>query len=417
MSFEQGLSGLNAASAGLDVAGNNIANASTVGFKSARPEFADVFANSLIGSSTNSVGIGTQLAAVTTQLSQGNVSVTNNPFDLAINGGGFFRMSENGLISYTRNGQFGLDKDGFVVDNGGRRLTGFAADALGNIVPSAPVDIQLSTSDIAASATAKSALVANFDSRSTPPVSAIFDPLDATSFNSSTAFTIFDTLGNPHVMSLYFVKTAAPGQWTLHATVDGTAETRTTLSTNTIQFDAFGALTAPAAPINVSVDLNQIATDLGTVNSANSPLPFTLDFNGTTQFGSPFGVTTITQDGFSSGRLSGVSIGADGIIQGRYSNGQARNLAQVVLATFVNGQGLKPLGHNQFAETPDSGAALVGAPSTGSLGVLQSAAVEESNVDLTAELINLITLQRVYQANAETIKTQDAVLQTLVNLR
>ncbi|HUL93794.1 MAG TPA: flagellar hook protein FlgE [Burkholderiales bacterium] len=417
MSFEQGLSGLNAASAGLDVAGNNIANASTVGFKSARPEFADVFANSLIGSSTNAVGIGTQLAAVTTQLTQGNVSVTNNPFDLAINGGGFFRMSENGLISYTRNGQFGLDKNGFMVDNGGRRLTGFAADALGNIVPSAPVDIQLSTSDIAASATTQSALIANFDSRSSPPVTAIFDPLDATSFNSSTAFTVFDTLGNPHVLSLYFVKTAAPGQWTLHATVDGTAETRTTLSSNNIQFDAFGALTAPAVPINVSVDLNQIAVDLGTVNSANSPLPFTLDFSGTTQFGSPFGVTTITQDGFSSGRLSGVSIGADGIIQGRYSNGQARNLAQVVLATFVNGQGLKPLGHNQYAETPDSGAALVGAPSTGSLGALQSAAVEESNVDLTAELINLITLQRVYQANAQTIKTQDAVLQTLVNLR
>jgi flagellar hook protein FlgE len=217
-------------------------------------------------------------------------------------------------------------------------------------------------------------------------------------------------------MSVYFVKTAAPGQWTLHATVDGTAETRTTLSANNIQFDAFGTLTAPVGPINVSVDLNQIGIDLGKVNSANSPLNFTLDFTGSTQFGSPFGVNAITQDGFSSGRLTGVSIGADGTVLGNYSNGQTRNLAQVVLATFVNGQGLKPLGHNQYAETPDSGAPLVGAPSTGSLGVLQSAAVEQSNVDLTAELINLITLQRDYQANAQTIKTQDAVLQTLVNL-
>jgi flagellar hook protein FlgE len=417
MSFEQGLSGLNASSNGLDVTGNNIANANTVGFKSARPEFADVFANSLFGGSSNAIGIGVQVAAVAGQFTQGSIGVTNNPFDLAINGNGFFRMSDNGTISYSRNGQFGLDKDGFLVDSARRRLTGFTADALGNIVPSFPVDIQLSTSDIAANPTSKSAVVANLDSRSTQPVTAPFDPLDATSFNSSTAMTLFDTLGNPHIMSLYFVKTAVPGQWTLHATVDGTAETRVTLSANTLQFDTSGNLTAPVAPINVSVDLNQIATDLGTVNSAASPLPFTLDFRGSTQFGAPFGVNSITQDGFTSGRLTGVSVGADGTVQGNYSNGQARNLAQVVLASFINPQGLKPLGQNQFSETPDSGLPLVGAPTTGSLGALQSAAVEQSNVDLTAELVNLITFQRSYQANAETIKTQDQVLQTLVNLR
>jgi len=417
MSFQQGLSGLNAASAGLDVTGNNIANANTVGFKIARAEFADVFANSLVGASTNAIGIGTQVQAVATQLTQGNINVTNNPFDLAINGGGFFRMSDNGSITYTRNGQFGLDKNGFIVDTDARHLTGFSADAAGNIVPSAPVDIQLSTSDIAAQATAKSAIVANLDSRSTQPTTVPFNPLDATSFNSSTALTLFDTLGNPHVMSVYFVKTAVAGQWTLHATVDGTAESRVTLGTSTMQFDAFGTLTAPVGPLTVSVNLNQIATDLGTVNSALSPLPFTLDFGGTTQFGSPFGVNSITQDGFTSGRLTGVSVGANGTVQGRYSNGQTRDLAQVVLATFINGQGLKPLGGNQYLETPDSGTPLVGAPTTGSLGTLQSAAVEESNVDLTAELVNLITLQRVYQANAQTVKTQDAVLQTLVNIR
>ena len=210
MSFEQGLSGLNAASTGLDVTGNNIANANTVGFKTARAEFADVYANSLVGASANAVGIGVQVAAIAIQFTQGTVSVTNNPFDLAINGGGFFRMSDNGSISYTRNGQFRLDKDGFMVDSAGRRLTGFGADAAGNIVPSAPVDIHLSAADLAAQSTANSAIVANLDSRSAQPVTAAFDPLDATSFNNSTALTVFDTLGNPHVMSVYFVKTANP---------------------------------------------------------------------------------------------------------------------------------------------------------------------------------------------------------------
>ena len=417
MSFQQGLSGLNAASVGLDVTGNNIANANTVGFKISRAEFADVYANSLVGASSNAIGLGVQVAAIATQLTQGNVVITNNPFDLAINGAGFFRMSDNGAITYTRNGQFRLDKDGFMVDSAGRQLTGFSADASGNIVPSSPVAIQLVASDLPAHSTDKSAIVANLDSRSVQPVAAAFDPLNANSFNSATALTVFDTLGNPHVLSLYFVKTANPGQWTLHATADGTNESRVTLSSSNMQFDEFGALTAPAAPITVSIDLDQVETDLGTVNSAASPLVFTLDFQGTTQFGSPFGVNTITQDGYTSGRLSGVFIGADGTVQGRYTNGQTRDLAQVVLANFVNGQGLKPLGGNQYAETPDSGPPLVGAPNTGSLGTLQSSANEASNVDLTAELVNLITLQRVYQANAQTIKTQDQVLQTLVNLR
>jgi flagellar hook protein FlgE len=246
---------------------------------------------------------------------------------------------------------------------------------------------------------------------------AAFDPLNANSFNSASALTVFDTLGNPHVMSLYFVKTATPGQWTLHATVDGTAETRVTLSSNNMQFDDFGTLTAPATPLSVSVNLDLIAADNGTVNSAGSPLVYDLDFLGTTQFGAAFGVNAITQDGYTSGRLTGVFVGSDGTVEGRYSNGQTRDLAQVVLANFVNAQGLKPLGSNQFSETSDSGPPLVGAPDTGNLGSLQSAASEASNVDLTAELVNLITLQRAYQANAQTIKTQDQVLQTLVNLR
>ena len=402
MSFQQGLSGLNAASTALDVTGNNIANANTVGFKSGRAEFADVYANSLTGASTNAVGIGVKVAAVTTQVTQGNISVTSNPFDLAINGGGFFRMSDNGTVTYTRNGQFQLDDQGFLVDSGRRRLTGYAADAAGNIVPSAPVDIQLSTSDIAPNATTTVDVVTNLDSREALPAVAPFDPTDASTFNSSTALTIYDTLGNPHIMGLYFVKTGA-NAWDLYTNLDGGAAGAAT----PIAYDSLGALTT-AMPL---------AQSFPVATGAATPLNFALDLTGSTQFGSPFGVNSIIQDGYTSGRLTGVFVGADGTVQGRYSNGQARDLAQVVLTTFINVQGLKPLGDNQYAETPDSGAALVGAPTTGSLGTLQAAAVEESNVDLTAELVNLITLQRLYQANAQTIKTQDQVLQTLVNLR
>jgi flagellar hook protein FlgE len=401
MSFQQGLSGLNAASRGLDVAGNNIANANTIGFKESRPEFADVFANSLAGSSANAVGIGTQVATVATQITQGNLTTTNNPFDLAINGGGFFRMSDNGTITYSRNGQFGLDQNGFVVDNARRHLTGYAADAAGNIVPSAPVDIQIQTSDISPQPTAAATVVVNLDSREAVPVPA-FSIANPQSFNASTSMTVFDSLGNSHIVGMYFVKTGANG-WDLFTNIDGGAPG----AANAVTFSSSGALTA-AMPL---------AQSFAVATGAVSPLAFTLDLTGTTQFGSNFGANSITQDGFTSGRLSGLFIDADGTVQGRYSNGQARNLAQVVLANFNNVQGLKPNGDNQFAETPDSGAALVGAPNTGNLGALQSAALEESNVDLTAELIDLITLQRIYQANAQTIKTQDAVLQTLVNIR
>ncbi|MCC7485357.1 MAG: flagellar hook protein FlgE [Burkholderiales bacterium] len=403
MSFQQGLSGLNAASRGLDVAGNNIANASTVGFKVARPEFADVFANSLAGTSTNAVGIGTQIAAVKAQVTQGNISVTSNPFDLAINGGGYFRMSENGTVSYTRNGQFGSDRDGYIVDSGARRLTGYPADAAGAIVPSSPVEIRLSTTDIAPQTTTRASLGVNLDSRSAaPPPLPPFDTADVATFNSSTAMTVYDTLGNPHVMGLYFRKTAA-NAWDMYTNLDGGAPGAPTA----LAFSATGALTT-AMPLAQS---HAVAT------GAASPLAFSLDLTGTSQYGSSFGVNSIFQDGYTSGRLTGVFVGSDGIVQGRYSNGQTRNLAQVVLANFINVQGLKPISDNQYAETPDSGAPLVGAPGTGSLGTLQASAVEESNVDLTAELVNLITLQRVYQANAQTIKTQDAVLQTLVNIR
>ena len=403
MGFQQGLSGLNAASKSLEVTGNNVANSSTVGFKGAKAEFADVYAASLTGGGASQVGIGTQVGGVVQQFTQGNVTASNNPLDIAINGGGFFRMSTNGTIDYSRNGQFQLDKFGHIVNAQGARLTGYVADAKGVLATGAPADIVISTADQSPQATSKVKLVVNLDSRESVPATAVFNPADSTSYNRSTAITVFDSLGNSHVVQEYFAKTGA-NAYNVYQTVDGTTPAATL---GALTFASDGTLTSP----------QPFAASPFALTNGASPLSFTVDLTGTTQFGAPFGLNSESQDGFTSGKLSGFNTGADGIITGRYTNGKSATLGQVVLANFTNPNGLQNLGNNLFAETSASGGPLIGPPSTGSLGVLQSSAVEESNVDLTAELVNLITAQRFYQANAQTIKTQDQVLQTLVNLR
>lgn len=408
MSFQQGLSGLNAASKNLDVIGNNVSNANTVGAKVARAEFADMYAASL-GSASNTVGIGTQVAAVAQQFTQGDIATTSNPLDVAINGAGFFRTLNAGTVEYTRNGQFKLDKDGYVVNSQGARLTGFQADANGNVAIGAPSAIRLTMGDIAPRTTSEAGLTLNLDSRAQPPTLP-FTSADPRTYSGATTVSVFDSLGREHSLALYFSKSAttAPGAsstWNVYGTTDGNPMGATPLGT--VSFDTRGALTA-GSPLNVSVPVGADAggTQAVAVNLAKA-----------TSFGSAFGVTELTQNGFASGRLSGFSIGADGVLLARYSNGQARPQAQIALANFVNPQGLAPLGGNAWAETSTSGQPLVGAPGSGNLGVLQSGAVENSNIDLTAELVNMITAQRVYQANAQTIRTQDQVMQTLVNLR
>ncbi len=412
MGFQSGLSGLNTASKNLDVIGNNVANASVVGFKGSQAQFADVFANSLTGGGAGQIGIGTKLATVAQLFTQGNVSVTSNPLDVAINGKGFFRLDDNGAVSYSRNGQFRFDAQGFLVNSQGLNLTGYGADANGNIVPSAPAPIQISFSDIAPQTTSEFRLGLNMDSRESQPTVATFDPNNPQSYNFSTSGSVYDSLGNPHVFSVYLVKTATANQWEMYGTVDGTALGNADIGAGagnpvTLTFDSTGALTT-AMPLDVSLTVS---------TGAATPLDFEFDLTGTTQYGSQFGVNDLSQDGFSSGRLAGFNIGLDGVLVGRYTNGQSRDLAQIVLADFRNPQGLTPIGDNQWEETSASGLPIVGMPGTGSVGVLQSSAVEDANIDLTAELVNMITAQRIYQANAQTIKTQDAILQTLVNLR
>jgi flagellar hook protein FlgE len=412
MSFEQGLSGLNAASKTLEAIGNNVANANTVGFKQSQVQFSDLYANSLTGASSGQIGIGTKISQVEQQFTQGNVTASNNPLDIAINGSGFFRMDNSGTVTYGRNGQFQLDKSGFIVNANGARLTGYTADAKGVLSKGAPADLNINTADLAPQVTTGVNQLLNLDSRATA-IASTFDTADTTTFNNATSISVFDSLGNDHVLQTFYVKRSA-GSWDVYGTSDSTPI----------------GYTPPAAP--VALGTIKFATD-GTIDTTTTTLPFTasipvttgaatplsidLQYTGTTQYGSIFGVNGQTQDGYASGRLASFSAGADGLITGRYTNGKSATLGQIVLANFTNPNGLQPLGNNVWTDTAASGAALVSTPNSGSLGVLQSSAVEDSNVDLTAELVNMITAQRVYQANAQTIKTQDQVLQTLVNLR
>jgi flagellar hook protein FlgE len=406
MSFQQGLSGLNVAGKNLAAIGNNIANASTVGYKSSRAEFADVYANSLAGGSGTQIGIGASLAAVRQQFTQGNILTTANPLDLAINGGGFFRLSTNGVPSYSRNGQFSLDAEGFIVSASGSRLTGYVADQAGQVFATTPGDLRISLSNIAPQATSLARVAVNLDSRETVKTLA-FDINDGATYNSSTALTVYDSLGNANTLTMYFRKTAA-NTWDVYGAANGAA-LNGNAPLGTLSFGANGLLNANTIS-NIAIPLT---------NGAASPLTFPLTFPAAemTQFGVNFAASELTQNGFTTGRIAGFAVGEDGTILGRYTNGQTRAMGQVVLANFINPQGLAAMGNNQFAETADSGQALVASPGSGSLGLLQAGALEEANVDLTEQLVAMITAQRNYQANAQTIRTQDQVMQTIVNLR
>ena len=405
MSFQQGLSGLNAAARNLEVIGNNVANANTVGFKGSRAQFADIYANAL--GSGGSVGIGTNLAKVAQQFGQGNLTSTSNPLDIAINGDGFFRVSQNGTIGYSRNGQFELDKDGYMVTMSGARLTGYPADAAGNIAVGTPGDLRIDRGDLAPKLTTEALVAMNLDSRKGVLTAAGFRANDPTTYHGSTSMSVYDSLGNDHAVALYFVKTAA-NTWSVFAQADGAA----------VGAGAVGVLNfASDGTIDTATTTLPFALSIATTNGSVTPLAVDLDFTGSTQFGATTTVNELTQDGYASGKISGFNVGPDGTILARYSNGKTLAQGQVALANFVNPQGLAPMGGNLWGETTASGQPLVGSPATGTMGALQGGALEESNVDLTQELVNMITAQRVYQANAQTIKTQDSVMQTLVNLR
>ncbi|MCW8929503.1 MAG: flagellar hook protein FlgE [Gammaproteobacteria bacterium] len=541
MPFRIGLSGLNAAQADLKITGNNIANVSTIGFKQSRAEFADVYASSKFGSVGTAIGSGVRLAAASQQFTQGNIIFTENNLDLGITGDGFFAMDDvSGNRVYTRNGQFKVDKDGFIVDNSGSFLKGYGVDPVtNNINTGSIVDLEIISTNIAPNATTSASIVANIDSgESVPTLNYSMDTqgtVDTNSYNHTTSFTSFDSLGNPMLTSMFYRKTSA-GNWdvgikqvdingNIYQNMDPTAAQAATATEPEIIFigstgsvtageNAGAAVVAAAAagagatageqttisnayiagypgntaamtaavaaapdfvatpptaaePIalavynasgaaataasaaaaaaqpsdqitflnNGTIDPNGGTLTNGVLsytfdlsapaNPAMTPFatggalvnqPINIDLNGLTQYGANFGVTNLSQDGYTTGQLSGIDVDQSGVISARFTNGQSNNLGQVFLVNFTNSQGLSQLGDNYWAESFASGQGIVNAPGDGNAGLINSGALEDSNVDLTAELINLITAQRNFQANAKTITTADTITQTVIQL-
>lgn len=422
MSFDTAVSGIKAAATNLGIIGNNIANAGTTGFKSSRGDFTDVFATSLLGVSTNAIGKGVAVNGVNQSFSQGNITFTDNVLDMAINGSGFFVLNDGGTQVYSRAGNFQVDRTGHVVNAAGQQLMTFntteAGTATGGMSP-----LQIDTSLIQPEGTTEVTMTANLDSRALPPSTpwpaTAFDAFaspptapDPDMFNSSTSVTIYDSLGNSHTQSLYFVKTTNSNEWNVYSLIDGVSQT----GPDTLTFDSSGKIPAASLPFEISVSGWAPLDASGAANGAAAQ-DFTLDLSKLTQFGNEFSVSTIDQDGFTTGQLRGVEVGEGGVVFARFTNGQSRALGQVALADFSNTAGLQPLGGSIWAETFTSGQPTLSNPGTGGLGVVQSGALEDSNVEVTQELVDMIVAQRNFQANAKVIQTEDTVTQAIINLR
>ncbi|MBT0726632.1 flagellar hook protein FlgE [Rosenbergiella australiborealis] len=400
MSFSQAVSGLNAASSNLDVIGNNIANSATSGFKSSSAAFADMFAG-------GQTGLGTKVSAVIQNFSDGSINSTGRNLDIALSGNGFFRLEDsNGSIAYSRNGQLQRNADGYLVNTEGLYVTGYPATGTPATVQTGanPVPLVIPTTQLPANATTQASLQANLNSADALPSIVPFDAKDVNSYNAKSSMTVYDSQGNEHQLDLYFVKTA-DNQWQVYPLDSSTGNSSADF---TMTFDQNGQLTSDA--------LQSI-----TIQGSNGAAPnqvFTLNFAGTSQqnsgesqFGNP------KQDGYAPGDLTGFTINNDGTIIGSYSNQRTQVMGQIVLSSFTNSEGLEPMGNNVWRESAASGQPAVGTPGSGNFGTMTAGALEASNVDLSKELVNMIVAQRNYQSNAQTIKTQDQILNTLVNLR
>ncbi|MFQ0992859.1 flagellar hook protein FlgE [Gilliamella apicola] len=403
MGFSQAISGMNAASKQLDVIGNNIANSATVGFKSASISFADIYAGS-------KVGMGVKVASVMQNFNDGTITSTNNSLDVAISGNGFFRLVDsNGQIYYTRNGQFQLDAERNIVSVDGLQLTGYLATGTPPKIQqgSAPGPLKISQEMLNASATSKAFLQTNLNSNSKVPEKQPINAEDADTFNYSTNITTYDSLGNQRNVQLFYVKTA-DNKWDVHY-LDSSDPNASLKTLGQMEFDSSGKLISdPEMTINLN-GLNGSADNTFTLSLANSTQQ-----NMGKELGS---IKAPIIDGYAAGDLVGYSINDDGTIYGVYSNQQTMLLGQIAMADFANVNGLESTGNNNWRSTPNSGAEVLGVASSGTFGSLASGAVEASNVDMSAELVNMIVAQRNYQSNSQTIKTQDQIFNTLVNLR
>ncbi|OHE83856.1 MAG: flagellar hook protein FlgE [Lysobacterales bacterium RIFOXYA1_FULL_69_10] len=406
MSFRISLSGMNAANSDLNVTSNNIANANTTGFKQSRAEFGDVFPVSAYGLSRNTIGAGVRLNQVAQQFDQGNVEFTGKALDLAISGQGFFTLSNQGSSVYSRAGNFGADRDGYVVNPSGHRLQVYLPNASGQGFDTGRMsDLQLATGDSPPRATGDVQLGSNLPADAAPPTIAPFDSADPSSYNHTTSLTVYDSLGAPHTQSLYFVKTANANEWQVHTEIDGNPVGGAT----TLQYSDTGALASP--------NPGQFTLPAYDPGNGAAPLDITVDLGDSTQYGESFGVSELVQDGHATGRLTGIEVSSTGVVSARYTNGVSNALGQVAMTNFANPQGLQPLGDNGWAETFESGQPRRGAAGNSEFGLVQGGALEASNVDLTAQLVNMITAQRNFQANAQMISTQDQITQTVINIR
>jgi len=404
MSFRISVSGMNAASQDLNITSNNIANVNTTGFKQSRAEFGDLFAVSAYGLSNVATGAGVRLQAVAQQFGQGNIDFTGRSLDLAISGQGFFTLSNNGATVYSRAGNFGADRDGYVTNPAGHRLQVFLPNTAGGFDTGRMSDLQLPTGDAPPAATSNVTVETNLPADAAQPAIA-FDPLDPNSYNETTSVTVYDSLGASHSQSMYFVKTANPNEWEMHTFVDGNAVGGPQL----LQYSDSGALTSPSP--------GQVTLPATPTTNGSAPLSITMDLGRSTQYGEDFSVLGVTQNGHSTGRLTGIETSPEGVISARYTNGVVQPLGQVAMTNFVNPQGLQSIGDNVWAETYNSGEPRRGQAGTADFGAVQGGGLEASNVDLTEQLVNMITAQRNYQANAQMIQTQDQITQTVINIR
>jgi flagellar hook protein FlgE len=516
MPFRLALSGLNAASTDLTVTANNIANVGTTGFKGSRAEFAEMFAVSPQGVASTAVGNGVRVAAVSQQFAQGNIDNTGNSLDLAISGQGFFTLSDNGALLYTRAGAFHTDSDGYVINSQNQRLQAYPPAASGGFNTGSLSDLRMLTTASPPNATSNMQMILNLPADGPQPTDLPFDPTNTDSYNRATSLTVYDSLGAAHTGTVYFQKNG-PGQWNTYLYIDGTpvgtlgaaqAGTATgTVDATSLTYPSNYNLTVNGTAVatggansaalvaalqsavdtaviagggaagqavvslngsnqivftnNSTVQLNLGGSDVANVFGplttvspqipAGAPQPYpltfdnvgalqlpanglisypsylpttgaaamnlTLDFAGATQYGSNFGVTSIIQDGYTTGQLIGMSIDKSGVVEARFTNGRSLVLGQVALTNFANPNGLQQLADTNWAETFTSGDALRGQAGATGFGLIQSGALEASNVDITAQLVNMITAQRNFQANAQMIQTADAVTQTIINIR
>lgn len=437
MIFDTGISGLQAATSNLSVIGNNIANSSTIGFKSSRANFGDIYSFGGYGSSGTSIGGGVMLSQVQQSFASGTISNTNNTLDLAISGSGFFVLSDQGTTVYSRAGQFGLNNQNYITNANGQFLTGYLAGSTGQIT-GATGKLQVNDANLSPQASTIVSAGVNLNSQSIPPAADWAGgptPVSDT-YNNTTSMTIYDSLGNSHVLSMYFISANAAAtagqpdaanpvgttnQWYVAFQIDNQDIPPITTPGNSsnlsaINFNSDGTFVSAQDNTGTLFPNNLIPLSFTLSNGAN-PLNLNIDLTNSTQFGSPFSVQSAHTNGYTTGNLAGLQIDNMGVVFGSYSNGQTLAMGQIQLANFADPEGLQNLGKVCWSETAASGQALIGTGGTGSFGSIISGGLEESNVDLTSALVDLIGAQRDFQANAQTIRAGDAITQTIINMR